>query len=198
MTDGKISLTKASPGISLAKSAGASGQMRVNLNWDQTPSGGGMFKKNKAVDLDLGCMYEMADGHKGVVQALGNTFGSLNQPPFVMLDGDDRSGANTEGENLIVNLDHLSEIKRILVFAYVYEGAVSWEKANGVVTVFPQGAAPIEVRLDEHSGLTMCGIAMLTNDGGNLGIQRHIRYVGGHRDLDAAFGWGMQWSAGRK
>ncbi len=198
MTDGKISLTKASPGISLAKSSGASGRMRVNLNWDQTTGGGGLFRKSKSVDLDLGCMFEMTDGRKGVVQALGDAFGSLDQPPFVMLDGDDRSGANTGGENLVVNLDHLSEIKRLMVFAYVYDGAASWEKANGVVTIFPQNAAPIEVRLDEHSGLTMCGIAMLTGVGGTLEIQRHIRYVGGHRELDEAFGWGLEWSTGRK
>lgn len=42
------------------------------------------------VDLDLGCLYELADGSKGIVQALGNSFGALNTHPFIQLDGDDR------------------------------------------------------------------------------------------------------------
>ena len=30
---------------------------------------------SKGIDLDLGCLYELADGRKGVIQALGNAFG---------------------------------------------------------------------------------------------------------------------------
>ena len=47
---------------------------------------------SKGVDLDLGCLYELADGRKGVIQALGNAFGSLNRRPWILLDGDDRTG----------------------------------------------------------------------------------------------------------
>jgi len=194
----KVTLTKASPGISLEKSTGASGQMRVNLNWNQG-SGGGLFKKTKAIDLDLGCLFELTDGTKGVVQALGNSFGSTTSAPWVKLDGDDRSGANTGGENLLINLDQLASIKRILVFAFIYEGTPSWEKADGVVTLFPQGAAPIEVRLDEHSGTRSCAIALLTNQGGNLHIQREVKYINGaQRELDSAYGFGLNWQAGKK
>jgi tellurite resistance protein TerA len=197
----KISLTKSAPSVSLTKGRGAGGQMRVNLNWN---SGGGqkrgLFSKSTAVDLDLGCLWETADGQKGVVQALGNAFGSLHQPPYVLLDGDDRSGANTGGENLIVNLDRLDQIRRVLVFAYIYDGAPNWAAADGVVTLFPQGAAPIEVRLDEHAqGARSCAIALLTNQGGALNIQREIRYLPGvQKDLDNAYGWGMKWRSGSK
>ena len=202
MSDGgvnlsKVTLTKASPGISLAKSSGASGQMRINLNWAQGSSGG-LFKKSTNIDLDLGCLYELADGSKGVVQALGNSYGSLTSAPFVQLDGDDRSGTNTGGENLLINLDELGKIKRLMVYAYIYEGVAAWDKANAVVTLYPQDAAPIEVRLDEHSGQGMCGIALLSNQSGSLQVEREVRYVGGHRDLDEAYGWGMRWEAGRK
>jgi len=72
----------------------------VNLNWSQgaPPKKTGFLAKlagagSGAVDLDLGCLYELADGSKGVVQALGNSFGSLTSPPYISLDGDDRSGA---------------------------------------------------------------------------------------------------------
>jgi tellurite resistance protein TerA len=194
----KVTLTKAKPGISLTKSTGASGQLRINLNWNQG-KGGGLFKKSSAIDLDLGCLYELQDGSKGVVQALGNSFGDLNKPPYIFLDGDDRSGTATGGENLLVNLDQLGTIKRVVVFAFIYDGVPAWDKADGVVTLFPQGSDPIEVRLDEHSGSRMCSIATLTNEGGNLAIHREVKYIkGGQRQLDEAYGWGMNWTAGTK
>jgi len=65
-SQGKVSLTKSKPGISLTKATGASGRMRINLNWNQG-KGGGLFKKSTAIDLDLGCLYELQDGTKGVV-----------------------------------------------------------------------------------------------------------------------------------
>ncbi len=92
-------LTKAAPSVSLTKSGGAGGVLRVNLNWNARPAGGGgFFKKTQQLDLDLGCLWEFTDGTKGVVQALGNAFTA--QPfgmsePIISLDGDDRSGAVT-------------------------------------------------------------------------------------------------------
>ena len=196
----KVTLTKAAPSVSLTKGRGAGGQMRINLNWNAGAQKRGLFSKTPAVDLDLACLWETTDGRKGVVQALGNAFGSLDRPPYVFLDGDDRSGKVSGGENLIVNLDHLDRIRRVLVFAYIYEGAPNWAAANGVVTLYPQGAAPIEVRLDEHAqGARSCAIALLTNSGGALTVQREIRYLGGvQRDLDGASGWGLDWTSGRK
>lgn len=194
----KITLTKASPGISLAKSSGASGIMRVNLNWDQGAPGG-LFRKSKAIDLDLACLFELQDGTKGVVQALGRSFGSTSEPPFVMLDGDDRSGQNTGGENLLINLDQLGRIKRVLVFAFIYEGVPAWSKANGVVTLFPVGADPIEVVLDGGSDARTCAIAMLTNEAGNLKVDRLVSYIdGSQRALDEAYSWGLNWTTGKK
>jgi len=197
-SQGKVSLTKGKPGISLTKATGASGRMRINLNWNQG-KGGGLFKKSTAIDLDLGCLYELQDGTKGVVQALGNSFGSLDSPPYLFLDGDDRSGTATGGENLIVNLDQLGKIKRVVVFAFIYDGVPAWDKADGVVTLHPQGVEPIEVRLDEHSGTRMCAVALLTNEGGNLGVHREVRYIdGGQKQLDESYGWGMSWTSGKK
>jgi tellurite resistance protein TerA len=198
----KVTLTKSAPSISLKKSAG--GRMRVNLAWNARPEGtggGGFLKKlaggNRGIDLDLGCLFELRDGTKGVVQALGGAFGALDAPPYVLLDGDDRSGGG--GENLTVNLDRLADIKRIIVFAFIYDGVPAWDKADGVVTLFPQGEAPIEIRLDESSGSRMCALALLENTGGALKITREVRYINGAQDkLDQAYGWGMDWTPGRK
>lgn len=48
-------------------------------------------------DLDLACMYRLKDGRQGVIQALGNSFGVADQPPYIKLDKDDRSGASANG-----------------------------------------------------------------------------------------------------
>ncbi len=205
---GKVSLTKAQPTVSLVKAgAAASGQLRVNLNWKSNPgggdSGGGLFRRrphNEGIDLDLGCLWELTNGRKGVVQALGNSFGSLDNPPYIMLDGDDRSGESSDGENLLINLAHLQEIRRVLVFAYIYEGAPRFDVADGVVTLFPASGAPVEVRLDETAGTAkMCGVALLENTGSELSVRREVHYAaGGHSSLDKAYGWGLSWKPGRK
>lgn len=83
----KVTLTKDAPSVSLTKQGGTSGAMRVNLNWEVRKQFKGWASKlGRAVamhadlDLDLCALYELADGRKGVVQALGNAFGSLDQP----------------------------------------------------------------------------------------------------------------------
>ncbi|MCK9902943.1 Tellurium resistance [Parafrankia colletiae] len=204
----KVTLTKSAPSVSLSKQGGG-GRLHVNLNWDQNSAGsgggkGGFLKRvlsaaGGGIDLDLACLFELADGRSGVVQALGNAFGSFDNPPYVQLDADDRTGATAGGENLHVNLSRVAEIRRLLVFAFIYEGVASFDQANAVVTLTPAQGAPIEVRLDERAGGSrMCAIALLTNTGNDFTVSREVRYVGGHRELDTAYGWGLNWSAGRK
>ncbi len=201
----KVTLTKSAPSVSLSKQGGG-GRLVVNLNWHQgaPPAKRGFFAKlaggSGAIDLDLACLYELTDGRKGVVQALGNSFGAFDRPPYVMLDQDDRSGAATGGENLFVNLAHIHEIRRLLVFTFIYEGVASFDQADGVVTLTPQAGAPIEVRLDEAAGgARMCAIALLDNPSGkDFTVYREVRYVNGHRELDSTYGWGLQWTPGRK
>ena len=207
---GKVTLTKSAPSVSLTKRGATGGELRVNLNWNARPAapqGGGFLKRMAAaaqggIDLDLGCLYEFTDGSKGVVQALGNAFASRNATgrPIITLDGDDRSGTNTAGENLRIDLSRVAEIRRVLVFAFIYEGVPNWAAADGVVTMHPSGGAPIEVRLDESDPRApLCAIALLTNSGSDLTVNREVRYIHGGQDvLDQAYGWGMRWGAGRK
>ncbi|MEO9138703.1 MAG: tellurium resistance protein [Jatrophihabitans sp.] len=199
----KVTLTKSAPAVSLSKHGGQTGIMRINLNWAALPPAKGLFRKNTALDLDLGCLYEFADGTKGVVQALGNSFRArprTGNQDLVWLDGDDRSGAVSTGENMFINLDGLAQIKRVLVFALIYEGAANWAAARGVLTIFPVGAQPIEVLLDDpRDGARICAVAQLINTGGGLTVQREVNYLNGaQRLLDETYGWGMNWTPGRK
>ncbi|SNX56444.1 tellurite resistance protein TerA [Streptomyces sp. TLI_55] len=208
----KVTLTKASPSVSLTKQGGTSGAMRVNLNWEVRKQFSGWAGKlgrpvamHNDLDLDLCALYELTDGSKGVVQALGNAFGSLHQPPFIHLDGDDRTGAVASGENLTINLDHKQLFRRILVFVTIYEGARSFADLHATVTLQPQYGAPIDFSLDECTvPSTVCALALITNTGSDLVVQREARYlvpergVSPQRTVDYAYGWGMNWTPGRK
>ncbi|MFF9117946.1 TerD family protein [Streptomyces massasporeus] len=208
----KVTLTKASPSVSLTKQGGTSGALHVNLNWEVRKQFSGWSSKfgrptamHSDLDLDLCALYELNDGSKGVVQALGNSFGALHQPPYIRLDGDDRTGAVSTGENLTVNLDHKNAFRRILVFVTIYEGARSFADLHASVTLRPQHGAPIEFSLDECTVPSLvCALALITNTGGDLIVQREARYlvpdrgVSPQRTVDHAYGWGMNWTPGRK
>jgi tellurite resistance protein TerA len=202
----KVTLTKQAPTVSLTKQGSAGGILRVNLNWNARPDAGrgGFFRRAvPELDLDLGCLYEFTDGTKGVVQALGNSFTARPRglgENVIWLDGDDRSGANTGGENLFVNLAHLDRIRRILVFALIYQGAANWAAAAGVATLYPATGPQVEVVLDDpRDGARICAIALLESTGADLSVRREVNYLNGaQRVLDEAYGWGMQWTAGRK
>ncbi|MFD8536129.1 TerD family protein [Streptomyces rubrogriseus] len=208
----KVTLTKAAPSVSLTKQGGTSGAMRVNLNWQVRKQFSGWARKlgrpvamHDDLDLDLCCLYELSDGSKGVVQALGNAFGALHQPPFIHLDGDDRTGAVSTGENLTISLDHQRYFRRILVFVTIYEGARSFADLHATVTLQPQYGAPVDFSLDECTvPSTVCALALITNTGNDLVVQREARYlvpdrgVSPQRTVDHAYGWGMNWTPGRK
>ncbi|MFD3734561.1 TerD family protein [Streptomyces sp. NPDC058632] len=208
----KVTLTKAAPSVSLTKQGGTSGALRVNLNWQVRKQFSGWAGKlgrpvamHSDLDLDLCALFELGDGSKGVVQALGNAYGALQRPPFIHLDGDDRTGASDSGENLTVSLDHQRYFRRILVFVTIYEGARSFADLHATVTLQPQHGAPIDFSLDECTvPSTVCALALITNTGGDLVVQREARYlvpergVSPQRTVDRVYGWGMNWTPGRK
>lgn len=196
----KITLDKNKSSISLEKKADF-GEIKINLNWNRGTPGGGFlsFGKSKSIDLDLGCLFEMQDGWKGVTQALGDAFGDFRSEPYIELMGDDRTGAVSDGEWLRINGAHWKSVKRILVFAYIYEGAPNWKETDGVVTLHIPGQPPIEVRLNEEGGrLGMCAVALLENVNGAVNVSREVKFFNGHEKLDHGYNWGMRWSAGSK
>ena len=193
-----INLTKSgdSHTIDLAKKTGT---FVVNLNWDATIEKKGMFGflSKSTLDLDLGCMYRLKDGSQGVVQALGNLFGSTSSHPYISLDKDDRTGQSSDGENL--RLTKLELLDIVVVFAFIYEGAPNWDSAKGIVTVKQQGGADIVIKLDNpERGKIMCGLIKIENKDSKLVVTKLERYFVGHKELDKEFGFGFNWTAGKK
>ena len=190
--------------VSLVKSSDKPGEIIINLNWNRGNERKRLLsvfsKKDGAIDLDLGCLYEMKDGRKGSVQALGGNFGNLEAYPYISLDADDRTGDSAGGENLRVNGAEISRFKRILVYTFIYEGIANWQDADGVATVKCPGNPDVIVRLDEYNTAEgMCAIAMLENEEGNsFTVEKLVRFFAGHSDMDAAYSWGLRWVKGRK
>ncbi len=197
----KVSLTKEKPAISLTKRDNF-GEIRINLNWHRgNPATGlrAVFGGNKGIDLDLGAFVELGDGYKTVIQALGNRFGSMDSEPYVQLQGDDRTGEFSTGEWLHVNGREWKHIREVLIFAFIYEGVPSWDKTDGVVTLYIPDQPPIETRMTEgQNNRNMCAIARLVNENGNIKVERINQFFNGHSDMDKAFGWGFSWKAGSK
>lgn len=213
----KVTLEKRGDKVSLDKKAGGRGfgRIHVNLNWNQNaapaqPVKTGFLAKltgggaPAGIDLDLGCMYEMADGRPGLVQALGNAWGDFERAPFIKLEGDDRTGQVSGGENLYINGDHFGEIKRGLIFAFIYRGAPNWSATDGVVTINMPDQAPIEVRLNQGGDQMMCAIAMIENRSGSLQVTKLEEYFSqqgrdsAHQLMDRRFGFGLRWTTGKK
>lgn len=197
----KISLDKRQSSISLEKKGGNFGEIKVNLKWNKNVNSKGFlgFNKPKSIDLDVGCLFELKDGYKGAVQALGNSFGQFNNEPYIELLSDDRTGSSTDGEWLRINGNQWQQIKRVLIFAFIYEGAPNWQATDGVINVYVPEQPPIEVRLSEEGGNKgMCAVVLLENINGTVKVTREVKFFGGHDTMDRAYHWGLNWRAGSK
>ena len=202
----KIVLANKGDSFEIKSKGGAGGEIVVNLNWNQRveKKGGGILSRltgggSGAIDLDLGCLFETADGRKGAVQALGEAWGAYDAPPFVRHMGDDRTGAAAQGEFIKVNGSRLGEIKRVLFYAFIYEGIARWDQADGLVSIKQAGTPEIEIRMDEHkNNLGMCALALFENTGGGLRVSKEVSFFKGHEDMDKAYQWGLRWQAGSK
>ncbi|MEV4946695.1 tellurium resistance protein [Streptomyces sp. NPDC053755] len=183
-------LTRAAPTAQVS----GRGVLQANLNWSA----------GTGADLDLGCMVALTDGGAHVVQPLGRLFGSLTEAPYVRLDGDDRTGASSDGETLRVSLEHRARFRRLLVFTYVYEGAVDFRSLGAAVTVTaPSGGFRILLD-DAPAGALGCAIALIEPVTGGLAVRREVSWFmgtethGPQPQMDRAYGFGMEWVVGRK
>jgi tellurite resistance protein TerA len=183
-------------------SLAAAGTVRVNLTWNARlptparPSPRGDRPATSAqeprVDLDLGCLYELTGGRRGVVQAIGDFRGDFDREPYIRLDRDDRTGSSA-GENMFVNAAHLRDIRRILIFVFAYSGSL--DAVTMAVTVEPVGGTPVQI--DPGVGAApshACAVALLTSGADGFLVQREARYIPGYQaDLDRLYGWGLRW-----
>ena len=185
--------------VNLDKTKKSLGEILINLKWSQPKSFLSSLFSN-SIDLDLGCFYELNNGKKGCIQALGKAFGHFDCIPFIRLDGDDRTGESLTGENLRINGNHISDIRRVLVYTYIYDGVANWKQADAVITIQCPGSQEMVVHMDEYASFhKVCAIAMLENiRNETFCIEKLIQFFSGQQAMDTFYGWGMDWKPGKK
>ena len=179
----------------------------IGVAWDnvqvqQAGFFGKLFKKvrNQGVDLDIGCLYEMQDGSRGAIQAFGEKFGNYDAVPFMALSGDERTGdAEGNDEYILVNGKYWNEIKRVLVYIYIYDGAPRWSEINPQIVLDVPGENDLYVTLGAHDDtLALCAVGGLENVRGGIKLTNYTEYFPGHQEMDRAFGYGLDWGDGQK
>ena len=183
--------------------------MHVGLAWnniivEKADGFMGLLKKtmNKGVDLDLGCFFEMADGTRGVLQPFGELFGNYDEIPYIKLSGDERTGdAEGDDEYFTIKGAQWSEIKRILVYTYIYQGSNDWSQIKPELTVNLNldGEPPLKVSPAlKTNDLTVCALVTIENVKNGIRIKTHGEYFASQAAMDRAFGFGLKWEDGAK
>lgn len=199
---GKVTLDKAgAKGTVNLQKGGNQDPIHINLNWDNPNAGKkvglfGLGGPAPAPDLDLGCMFRMATGEKGVIQPLGERFGSRHAPPYIYLDKDDRTGASSDGENLYIMRPDL--IDMVVVFALIYEGTANFSTVHGRLTIKNKGQEIFIPLNNPDPRQTFCAICLIQKRGDSVEITKEERYYMDHEQCDNHFGFGFRWVAGRK
>lgn len=154
------------------------------------------YRADGGADAELGALFELADGRKGVVQALGGATGALWLPPYVQLDA---GGGVPE---MAVNLDQAVRFRRVLVFLALRGG--SFADAGGTVEVRPEHGPPEDFALAPSGGESAaCALVLVTRgragEGDVLRLRREARYLPARpglspqRTVDYAYGWALRW-----
>ncbi|MFD0633391.1 SAV_2336 N-terminal domain-related protein [Catenulispora yoronensis] len=172
------------------------GAFQIGMQWNQFPSVAVGTKSRRLVpapvfhsrmiELGLGCLYETNSGQRGVVQDFGQYTGGYRRPPFIYFYDD----------NLFLNLEHISEMRRVLFFVVAYSGA--FDSARAEVRVSLLDRTVYRTRLDNPGPeARSCAVALLTWRRRKLVLQRELKYVTGYQaDLDRRYGWGLSWEDG--
>lgn len=147
-------------------------------------------------DLDLAAIAETDRGIT-IVQALDRNFGSMSDP-YVKLDQDSRSGGT---ETMTINMAEAQHIKRIMLFAYIYQtgGQRTWQDIKDAVVKIEHPEGNFEIELSNGSGAT-CALFELVNENGNLRLNRLEKYFNRyHEELDTYYNWPrLNWTPGKK
>ena len=202
----KIDLTK--------KGDSVSREIIINLNWWQPKQSGWskLLKGDQSIDLDLGCWYELNDKAKGCIDGLQFAHGQGGdknqltrqgcyvQKPWIWHSGDDRSGAAAEGENILINPQGTTDLKRLTIYCFIYEGVAKWADSNAVVTIKVPDNPDVVVEMGkQYSTQKFCAIAeILFGMDHSMTVKKLVTFHNGHGDCDKAYHWGMQFRAGSK
>ncbi|MCD8387023.1 MAG: stress protein [Bacteroidales bacterium] len=186
-------------------------EIQISLSWSNHQRflkrvfGGG------AIDLDLGCFYEMENGDRMLIDVLQfqdnggprdrrTRQGCFTEPPYIWHTGDDR-GSNAQSiETIIVNPQGLEELRRIMAYAFVTDGDSRWAQAQASLCISVPGCDDVTITLDKPSDQRLCAIASIDIDPAAhlLTITKLLTYHAGHSACDRAYSWGFTYHKGHR
>jgi tellurite resistance protein TerA len=120
--------------------------------------------------------------------------------PYIWHQGDDRGTSSSSGEIILVNPQGINDIKRIIVYTFIFEGVAKWSETNAVVKVKVPGQEDIIVEMGQQSSnKRFCAIAELDFGGDNsITVKKLISFHDSHSDCDRMYGWGFNYKPGSK
>lgn len=187
----------------------------INLNWTQQKKTGliaNIFGGKKDIDLDLGCFYELRDGRASLIDGIQFSHnrggsrtqvtkqGCYTQRPWIWHCGDDRGGTSSSGENILVNPQGITDIKRMTIYCFIYDGVARWDESDAVVTVKVPNQPDIVVEMGKQiSSKGFCAIAEIEfGENRQMVVRKAVTFHDGHEDCDRYYGWGFEYRAGSK
>ncbi|MET4141206.1 stress protein [Pedobacter sp. UYP1] len=189
-------------------------EITINLNWSQGNKKSffsNLFNNNAEVDLDLGCFYELNDGQKNVIDGLQfskrrggskdklTLQGRYTDTPWVWHTGDDRGQSAGSGENILINPKGIHDLKRIVIYCFIYDGVAKWEETNAIVNIEVPGSPAIEVEMGRQSSQhKFCAIAEILFTSTSIKVKKLTTFHNSHGDCDKSYNWGMKWTSGAK
>lgn len=206
--DGESAVANPGGSFFIAPPEGGFGKLTVGLAWnniivEKSENFIDRFIKKavkEGVDLDLGCLYELENGETGAIQAFGELFGHYDHAPFISHSGDERTGDKAgDDEELFINGAEWKNVKRVLLYTYIYKGPTNWMQIKPVMRFSLGGKDVLKLRPHiSKEDLTVCALALLEKKKDGIQLTNVSQYFTGHPSMDRAFGFGLKWGDGEK
>ncbi|WP_126971948.1 stress protein [Gynurincola endophyticus] len=190
-------------------------EILINLNWSNGESKkgflAGLLGRNTDIDLDLGCFYELNNGDKLVIDGLQfskgrggakdrlTNQGRYTDRPWIWHTGDDRGSNIGSGENILINPIGVRDLKRVVVYCFIYDGVARWADTNAVVNIKVAGNPDVEVELGKQNSIKkFCAIAEIMFNPDSMNVKKLVTFHNSHNECDKAYSWGFRWTSGAK
>lgn len=173
-----VTLTAEAPTVTLTRLQSGIGQLRLSF------AHGG-----STGDLAMGAICQTADGATHVVQALGESLTTPEQPmPLLRLE--------PGNQDLVFDLHLVPQLRRALVYLFSPSGAaVSWD---GLLSVRTQDRSRIETALSHRVRRGTCALLTIYNVHGELVLRSELAAFDGPPEMAAeAYGYAYAWLDGR-
>ena len=221
----EIRLEKSGDSRSISLDKSHREQIVINLNWNQSSQGGkvpvdldlgcfweavpqeppasgvaGWFKSLRKELPPRGCIDGLQFAHgNGGPKDRPSRQGCYNQAPWVWHAGDDRVGANAQGENLLLNSAAGQYLHRLVIYAFIYDGAPAWASTDAVIRLEVPRQPPLVIELGKQNARqNFCVLASLEFQAGGIKVTRHASFHDGHGDASTAYNWQMNFQPGSK